>query len=105
MSAGLATSTVTPGRTAPEESRATPAMVAVWAAAIPGMRTHPRTKTTFTSRQDIFPPSRFFDLVILDLRFLVDCWFTIRDSRRFIHQSTIHNHQRFKDQESRIKNH
>ena len=40
MSAGLATSTVTPGSTAPEASRTTPAMLLVCAAAIAGATTH-----------------------------------------------------------------
>ena len=34
----------------------TPAMAALWAAAIPGKRTHPRTRNPFRSRQHISPP-------------------------------------------------
>jgi hypothetical protein len=40
ISAGLATSTVTPGRTAPDASLTTPAIALVCAAAIAGAATH-----------------------------------------------------------------
>src|SRR6185503_15297022 len=56
MSAGLDTSTVTPGRTPAVASRATPA-IALCAPAIPGTSTHPRATNTFRSRRVISPPS------------------------------------------------
>src|SRR5262245_6752935 len=59
MSAGLETSTVTPGRTAADASRTTPAMLA-WAYARAGRNTNrTRAPTTFTTRCITQPPMTF----------------------------------------------
>src|SRR5262249_37054532 len=55
MSAGLATSTVTPGRTAPDVSRTTP-VIAACARAEDGRRTRVRTPVRTQSKLRMWPP-------------------------------------------------